>query len=198
MLDRFWVSLAQAVQNWATAIAVLVGAVWAYYRFGIKRENETAMGIDLVHTSVPYDANYLVVFDVCLENKGAVKLGAKRQRHPAYEDSADVLAYAVDLLIRPVPPGSTPGSRIGWFAGETDKSPRSGDMELDLVAEYEINGESDFWMEPGESYHVGAVVILSAGRYLAMVTFVGDRSDSEFWRRMFLVQVPEYQAITLG
>ncbi len=58
MPDRFWVSLAQAVQSWATTIAVLVGAVWAYYRFGIKRESETAMGIDLAHTSIPYDANY--------------------------------------------------------------------------------------------------------------------------------------------
>ena len=194
MPDRLWVSLAQAVQNWATAIAVLVGAVWAYYRFGIKRESETAMGIDLTHTSVPYDANYLVVFDVCLENKGAVKLGAKRKRHPAYEDNADVLAYAVDLLIRLVPPGSKPGSRIGWFDSETDKSPRPQDVELDLVAEYEINGESDFWMEPGENYHVGATVVLSSGNYLAMVTFIGDRSDSEFWRRTFLVQVPVPQA----
>lgn len=194
MTDPFWVSLAQAVQSWATAIAVLGGAVWAYYRFGIKRESETAMGINLSHTSIPYDANYLVVFDVCLENKGAVKLGAKRKRHPAYTDNADVLAYAVDLLVRPVPSGSALGSRIGWFESEIDKSPHPEDVEVDLVAEYEINGESDFWMEPGESYHVGATVVLSEGKYLAMVTFVGDRSDSEFWRRMFLVQVPEPQA----
>ncbi len=122
-----------------------------------------------------------------------MKLGAKRKRRPAYTDDADVLAYAVDLLVRPVPPGSAPGSRVGWFESESDKSPHPEDVELDLVAEYEISGESDFWMEPGENYHVGATVVLSAGKYLAMVTFVGDRSDSEFWRRMFLVQVPEPQ-----
>jgi hypothetical protein len=195
MPDPFWVALAQAVQNWATAIAVLVGGVWAYYRFGIKRESETALAIDLAHTSVPYDANYLVFFDVCLENKGAVRLGAKRKRRSAYEDEAEVLAYAVDLLLRPVPPGSAPGSRVGWFGSETDTSPRVSDVELDLVAEYEIDGETDFWMEPGESYHLGAGVVLSAGSYLAMVTFVGDRSDEEFWRRVFLVQVPKLQAV---
>ena len=198
MLDPFWVSLAQAVQNWATAIAVLVGGVWAYYRFGIKRESETALGIDLAHTNVPYDANYLVFFDVCLKNKGAVRLGAKRNRGSAYKDDAEMLAYAVDLLLRPIPPGSVPGSRIGWFASETDTSPRSGDVELDLAAEYEIDGETDFWMEPGESYNLGAGVVLRAGSYLAMVTFVGDRSDEEFWRRMFLVQVPEPHAASSG
>ena len=190
MPDPFWVSFAQAVQNWATAIAVLVGGVWAYYRFGIKRESETALAIDLAHTSVSYDANFLVFFDVCLQNKGAVRLGAKRNRRYAYEDNTEALAYAVDLLLRPVPSGSAPGSRIGWFANETDKSPRSSDIELDLGAEYEIDGETDFWMEPGESYHLGAGVVLAAGSYLAMVTFVGDRSDEEFWRRVFLVQVP--------
>ena len=194
MADRFWVSLAQAVQNWATAIAILVGGAWAYYRFGIKRESETALAIDLAHSIVPYGSNYLVVFDVCLENKGLVRLGAKRNRLDAYEDHAEVLAYSVNLLLRPVPPSLIPGSRIGWFDSETDKSPRPDDVELDLVAEYEIDGETDFWMEPGENYHVGATVVLSAGEYLAMVTFVGDRSDSEFWRRMFLVQVPVRQA----
>ena len=194
MADRFWVSLAQAVQSWATAIAILVGGAWAYYRFGIKRENETALAIDLAHSSVPYDSNYLVVFDVCLENKGSVRLGAKRKRHSAYTDDAEALAYSVNLLLRPVPPSSRPGSRIGGFNSGTDKSPRPDDLEFDLVAEYEIDGETDFWMEPDENYHVGATVVLSAGKYLAMVTFVGDRSDSEFWRRMFLVQVPVPQA----
>lgn len=194
MPDRFWVSLAQAVQNWATAIAILVGGAWAYYRFGIKRENETALAIDLAHSSIPYDSNYLVVFDVCLDNRGSVRLGAKRKRKPAYKDREEVLAYSVNLLLRPVPPGSTPRSRIAWFECETDKSPRPDDVELDLVAEYEKARETDFWMEPGENYHVGATVVLSAGKYLAMVTFVGDRSDDEFWRRTFLVQVPVPQA----
>ena len=45
--------------------------------------------------------------------------------------------------------------------------------------------------EPGERYHLGAGVVLEAGTYLAMVTFVGDRDDQQFWRRGFLVTVPE-------
>ena len=35
------------------------------------------------------------------------------------------------------------------------------------------------------------LLVLSPGTYLAMVTFVGAGGDKEFWRRVFLVQVPE-------
>lgn len=191
MVDPNWLYLSQSVRNWATTAALVVGGVWAYYRFGLKRERETALAIEMSYRSVCHDANHLVFFDVCLENKGAVKLGAKRNRNPAYVDDMEQLAYAVDLLVRPVPCNSPLGSRIGWFTNGTDRSPHPGDVEIDLVAEYQINGETDFWMEPAESYHVGAGVVLAAGSYLAVVTFVGDQSDLEFWRRMFLVQVPD-------
>ena len=190
-MDPFWISLADVVQKSATAIAVLVGGIWAYYRFGIKRESETALAIDLTHSSVSYQRDWLVFLDVCIENKGAVRLGAKRRRKPAYEDESEQIAYAADLLLRPVPPGSAPGSQVRWFADDTDTSPHPGDIEVDLVAEYVIGGETDFWMEPRETYHLGAAVVLPGGSYLVMMTFVGDRSDEDFWRRMFLVQVPE-------
>lgn len=133
-------------------------------------------------------------FDVCIENKGSVRLGAKRQRRPAYQDDAEELAYSVDLLLRPVLPGATPNSQVRWFATESDRSPQPADIEIDLVAEYEIGGETDFWLEPGETYHLGAAVVLRPMSYLAMVTFVGDRNDKEFWRRVFLVDVPKMVA----
>ena len=55
--------------------------------------------------------------------------------------------------------------------------------------------KTDFRLEPSESYHLSVGVILQAGVYLAMVTFVGQGSDDEFWRRLFIVQIPELEAL---
>ena len=51
-------------------------------------------------------------------------------------------------------------------------------------------------MEPSESSHLCVGVILDRAVYLAMVTFVGpDRKDREFWRRLFIVEVPEREVL---
>jgi hypothetical protein len=109
---------------------------------------------------------------------------------PAYSDSSETLNYGGDLLVRQIPSGASAGTQVRWFGMPSAKSPLSGDMEADLLDEYLDNGGTDFWMEPGESYHVSAAIVLNPGSYLVMVTFVGQASDEEFWRRMFLVQVP--------
>jgi len=44
-------------------------------------------------------------------------------------------------------------------------------------------------MEPGEVYHLGAAVVLSSGVYLAKVTFVCARTDSEFWSRIAVIRM---------
>jgi len=190
MTDPFWVLLAEAIQNWTAAVALFVGGGWALYRFGVRRESETALSIDLTYASAAYSALHLVSFDVVVANKGAVRLGAKRKQGTAYEDDVEVLANSVDLLLRRIPSDLPVDSQVGWFVAPNTRSPQPEDLEFDLAAEYAIRSETDFWMEPGESYHVGACVILEEGAYLAMVTFVGDRSDAEFWRRVFLIQVP--------
>jgi hypothetical protein len=191
MPDPFWVSLPQAVENWATALGIIVGGGWAYYRFGLRREKETALAIDLAHTCTTYETGkYLVFFDVTLTNKGSVRVTAKRKQLPAYSDSSETLNYGGDLLVRQIPSGASAGTQVRWFREPSAKSPLPGDIEADLLDEYLDNCETDFWMEPGESYHVSAAMVLNPGSYLAMVTFVGQASDEEFWRRVFLVQVP--------
>ena len=188
-MDPWWATLAEAIQNLVAAAGIAIGGVWAYYRFGMRRESETALAIELKHSCIPYDSDRLVVFTASIENKSAVRVGAKRKRAPAYEDTNERLEYSVDLLMRPVPPGLAVRTQVCWFVGDEDTSPKDGDIEIDLTSDYEIGGETDFWLEPGETYHLNSGVVLPVGNYLAMVTFVGDRSDLEFWRRTFLVQV---------
>ncbi len=94
---------------------------------------------------------------------------------------------------------------LGWsmlfctYPVEADaKSPLSTDIVANLLDEYEYEteGKEDFWMEPSESSHLCVGVILQPGVYLAMVTFVGDHSDDEFWRRLFIVQIPERDTLS--
>ena len=54
MADPFWVQLAKAVQSLTTALAIVVGGAWAYYRFVLRREKETAVGIDISFSSLPH------------------------------------------------------------------------------------------------------------------------------------------------
>jgi hypothetical protein len=191
MSGPFWVQLAGAVQSWATAATVVLGGAWALYRFGIQRERETGIGIELSHKTIPYGAGvFLVAFDIALSNKAKVRVRATRERRPAYKDDWEGLNFGGDLLIRPLPSGVPEGSEIRWFSKNAPTSPQVGDIEADLLDEYELNGETDFWMEPGETYHLATNVVLRPGGYLCMVTFVGAKSKQEFWRRMFLVQVP--------
>jgi len=186
-----WVHWTEGLKNFAEMLAILVGGGWAFFRFVLRRERETALSMDMKSSSIPRGPGvHLVSFDVELSNKAAVSLRAKRKRLPAYPDPTDVLNYSVDLLLRSIPSSLPVGASLRWFPEPAQKSPQPGDIEVDLVDEYEDMGKTDFWMEPGETYHVSTSMVLAAGTYLAMVTFVGNRSDKEFWRRVFVVQVP--------
>lgn len=47
MADFEWVPFTESVKNCVETFAVLVGGAWAYWRFVLKRESETALEIDL-------------------------------------------------------------------------------------------------------------------------------------------------------
>jgi hypothetical protein len=190
-----WLDLADAIEKWATALGIVGGGCWALCRFGLRRESATALGIELIHANLKYGSEYyLVTFDVTVRNMGQVKLTVRRERNPAYpragtEDS-ETIKYGADLLLRRITDDAASGESIQWFTDNLQTSPTGGDIECDLASEYEQGGKTDFWMEPGESYHLSTTRVLSPGYYLAMVTFVGNSSDKEFWRRVFTVCVP--------
>jgi hypothetical protein len=190
--ERWWVSLADAVSKWATTFAIIATGIWALFHFYLRRESQIALTIDLVTTCVTYaDSLYLVNFDVCLTNKGQVAVRAQRKIRPAYEDKDEHIDYGGDLLIRKVSSGLSVNDSVDWFVKDHEHSPRSGDIETDLLRIFRNDdGATDFWIEPGELYHVSSAHVLASGNYLVMVTFIGNRSPEDFWRRTFLVQVP--------
>ncbi len=184
-----WIS-PEAFKNYAETFAIFVGGGWAYWRFVLRRERESALSIALTHEAVPRpDGNYIVFLDVAFTNQAVVRLTAARSRCPAYKDESEVLNFSGSLLLRALPTDSPANAQVRWFSGALDNSPRSSDIEVDLLDEFSVSGETDFWMEPGECSHSGVTVILPPGLYLAMITFIGSEGVHEFWRRTFFVHI---------
>jgi hypothetical protein len=187
-----------AAEHAAKVMAIIGGGIWAYYRFGLTRERETKLEIDLSYTTHPNDSSYLVELDVTLINRGNTLLAAKQERGSAYSDKHEYLKFGGDLLLRAIPANLPPGEQFSWFSEGAARVPTDTDIEMDLLYEYEIekDGQSytDFWLEPGEVAHVGRVIVLKPGAYLVMVTFVGNRRVTELWRRVFVIQVPKTSA----
>jgi hypothetical protein len=189
--DSSWLQVSQAVQNWVTAVGIVVGGGWALYRFGLRRESESALNMDLLYSTTPCGAgSHLLFCDVNITNSGAVRIKATEKRQPAQSDHADRLEYAADLLLRRLPDEMPPNTPVPWFGRPAASSPQPGDLELDLLDAIELGTSPFFWMEPKESYHLSAGAVLVPGSYLALVTFVGSKKG-EFWRRLFLLEVPK-------
>jgi hypothetical protein len=51
------------------------------------------------------------------------------------------------------------------------------------------NNVVEFWLEPGETVHLPAPLLLSSGYYLLKVSFYGPR-HSDFWSHIAYVHVP--------
>jgi hypothetical protein len=192
MNDPVWLPYLQGIESLFTAAALLAGGIWAWYRFGLSRERETAITIDTVCASTPYEGNHLVTFSVSLENKGSVRVGARRVCRPAYAytDALEDVPFAGTLSIRRARAGVRAGQELRSWPTPERRNPRQDDLEFDLLADYGVDGVTDFWMEPGETYGLATAVVLQSGAYEATVTFIGDRGPEEFWRRVLFVSVP--------
>lgn len=206
MPDPVWLQLTEAIERGVTAGGILAGGIWTYQHFIRRREHETALQIDLIAATEPYEGDkWLTFVDVRLTNKGRVKVVARKKQLLAYDDrkGPDCIGqkfnYGLDLQLWQVPSGYQAGEWINWSDAVPSETPTEV-QEINLATGYykipeqkehcAPRKETDFWMEPGESYSLGVPLVLGKGYYLAKVTFIGEAGDHEFWQRLFLVRVP--------
>ncbi|MFA4917284.1 MAG: hypothetical protein WC560_11530 [Syntrophales bacterium] len=185
----YWYYVADAVQNWVTTTALLIGGVWAVYRFWLRRENQTAIDLDVNCYTERYSDLHVVFVEVTVANRGSVAVTASTES-PAYEDDVEVVRCSGHLRLRPIRCVPAGQGQIEWFPTGGGRAPVEGDIEADLLSEYAVDGRPIFWMEPGETYKIGATLMLLPGQYMGMVTFVGNREPGEFWRQLFLLNMP--------
>jgi hypothetical protein len=188
-------SLAEVAEHWATVTAIISGGAWALFRFDVFRRREASLLMNLSCASTPYGENLLLAtMNATLKNTGAVEIRVRKKRNLAYPrepgaDQYETLNYGASLLIRKIGGELKERQPVRWFDEPTSISPQDGDIQLDLASGYERNSKTDFWMEPGETYCLGTAVVLSPGLYLAMLTVVGDKSESDFWRSEYILKI---------
>jgi hypothetical protein len=187
---RCW---SETIEHVTVAAASVIGGVWVLFRFLNERTLESALTIGVDTSTIAFDGTPLTFVDVTLTNVGKVRLQAKPvdRSTAAYDDGVEKLQHSCDLSIRKLlSDAKVADNPIDWFNAKSFDSSKS--LELNLLNEYEDprnNNRVDFWMEPGEEYHLGVSLRLDAGVYLAKVTFIGARSDDEFWSRIVMVEL---------
>jgi len=212
--DKDWLEFIDAIKSLAEASAVVIGGIWTWYLFWLQREKEPAIGIEFKYKCIPNGSQLSVVyFDVTFSNIGKVRVQGRRSRNPAYPtakdrpDKEETLQYGCSLLLRHVPHGLPANAVLDWFNQESGERGKelgklvfdTPPIEADLLYDYAIklsSGEvTDFWMEPGELYDVGVGFVLLPGTYLAIITFLGETSDDELWRRKALIEIPKLESL---
>lgn len=205
----------EILQSFALTLAGIVGGIWALYKFVKQRVYETALEIDLITQILPYDNNdkFLVWIDAVLKNKGQTKISAKPKKYnmkgkaarPVYNDEVETLYHSFGLQIRQISSNIKTNAVLNWFESDNLEKLENISDEINLLYEYEIRpnairrffhiwmgiGKVVFFIEPNEICHCVIPLVLSKGRYIAKVSFVGTRGADEFWGRIFIINVEQ-------
>jgi hypothetical protein len=199
----------QEFSAWIVILGAVLGGMWKLGGLLVARAGHTAVDLGVVTTFGARRGTLPVVFvEVTLTNRGRTKVEAKRGQSEsgyAFEDAnggPERLRFSGSLQLRRAPAGNTEVAP-GWFDPALQSIEGLG--ELDLLEEYRLpphpssrrDGEVEFWMEPGESYRLGRILLLRPGSYVGKVTFIAHRwpwlpagRDGNFWSRVFHFEVP--------
>jgi len=190
-----WFQISQIFQNIAVGLAAIIGGVggiWAIYRWLIERGHETSLEIDLDSTCTVYRNDlYLVFIDVSLKNVGKVRLVANPKK-PVHEDTMETINHSLSLQLRAIRSDIDCSASLDWFSSNKLDAPENIPDEINLFCDYEENGkdkQDEIMIEPETTNNFGYPVVLPAGHYLAKVTFVGERTKIDFYRRLFYIHV---------
>lgn len=215
-------SALQTVSTVVSTLAIIGAGAFAWLRFVRGRIFKTRLALELGYEVVPLEGQrFLVFFDAVLKNVGQSRLTARPTVKHSETIWGEQFDYSCGLQLKRVALSAPANTSLDWFSGSKRladvgfgaSTPAVGEasavpgrpLQIKLMADYEVRGdtETDFWMEPGEVYHLGAAVVLESGLYLARLTFIGDgsredsrwkrlvgvRPEDEFWSRIFLVKV---------
>lgn len=202
-----WLAVAQSI---AVVLGGVVAGVWGVYQLLAWRYFQNAMDLDCAVLSERAGADAsLVVFDVILKNIGRRTVVAHPREPIVFSDihpiawrrnHVEKYRYAGELHVKRI---KTPSPDV--VGAEThdalDHVPHLD--RVDLLGEYRVNHRRvDFFMEPGETYHLVVAVRLEPGAYLARITFIGRprfadvirsfvgyATVRDFWSRLVYVRV---------
>jgi hypothetical protein len=203
---EFVVRNSEKFHHLVICVATILAGLWTYRIFVVERQSQAHLGLEVKTTQVmmPASTDHRLVFmDVILKNEGKRKLEAEvvPTTKTAYADAGEILKYPCGIQIRQILTSQIQTNKSLDFFNDTNilQCPIGIPGEIDLLSEYELvdnlKSSSDsatpqFWIEPGEEYHLGTSAVLQKGSYLIRFHFVGSKSsDEEFWSRIIFMQI---------
>jgi hypothetical protein len=168
--------------------------LWEFYKFLRGRSFQNTLIIDVTTSSQPSGERSVVFVDVQLKNLGKGRIKAKRigDGEYAYKDEIEQLKHSCGLQVRKINTASvTTDAHLDWFQSSALERVEGIPDEINLLDEYILtdkNNVVEFWLEPGETVHLPAPLLLSSGHYLLKVSFYGPR-HSDFWSYIAYVHV---------
>lgn len=172
----------------------ILSAVWTFYLFLLRGSFETSLAMDLSVDAQPRDSQFVVYLQVKLSNIGGRRITApptlSSEQIKDYEHS---VIFPCDLELRVLNGTISTPCFVGWWSKRAPLKNIEGiPTHISVLYEYTRADEKvDFFMEPGESYVLGHVLVLPAGNYVAKLVFVGQRATAaEYWSRIFSFSVP--------
>lgn len=175
---------AEAVYHIVVAGAALAGGIWAGFRAWRLREMQAALSIDVAATTYANGTSFTVPVNVTIKNVGKHQIeSAIRQKSGlVYDEQGEQLANCCGLQVKRID-YSAADRVIDWY-DEKGLIPMFG--EINLASAHETDGQTDLFLEPGESMELLSTVQLEAGDYLLKVTFVGLDERDFYTRTTFL------------
>jgi hypothetical protein len=195
-----WKNITEIIDHIVVSLAAFVGGMWVLFRFRRERTDEPALRIEVTQHSNQVGAHHLVGIVVELANTGKTRIVAKSTHSTkgfAYDDGEERLRYSCSLQVRKIQQNvPLPLGHVDWFKNNIIENVSGLASEINILSEYEnpaIGNSVDFYMEPGEVYHLEVPITLPAGIYLAKISFVAAGGDGNFWSRIFTFAVPTTQ-----
>jgi hypothetical protein len=176
-----------------TGISAAVLAYWAIKKYFSARENETKLLIKISNTNYHINNSFQVYIDIFLRNEGIVafdtckrfiknEYGEPEEVEYVWEDMIEKIKYSVELQVKKVK--QVP---VSYDWSDTNQY-ETVQAHINLLTDYETpdnTEDPDFFMEPGEIYHLGCWLQLEKGLYEAKVIVVGTESKKrpDYWVR---------------
>ena len=186
----FWVDVIKQIPPLAIG-----GGLWGLYCYVRGRTFQKKLSLNVTAKSEPLGETRFVFIEVQLTNHGKSKLEARRVRlgDYVYKDEIEQLKYSCSLQIKRVKANALADEKfIDWYKTDALEPIPKIPTEIDLLDDYRVPAEqwqTRFWLEPGDTTHLSAPLILSAGHYLLKVSFYGTSAAKDFWSRLLYVRV---------
>lgn len=189
--------IVQIFQQIVLTIAIIFGGIWALFRFRLLREYEGNIELEVSTNCTPCEnGNSIVFINTTIKNTGTRTVIATPKKYlngklvPIYTNNNIPIYHSFVLQIKRMDTSIQGSIAYDWYGSSNFTQDDNLPDEIDLLLESNIPPNiGDFWLNSGDTCHLGTVVKLPSGHYLAKVSFVGTHGTADYTSRILYFHV---------